>query len=250
VNLKNNILTSIVSNDPYEGMTPANCIPDNCFCEALRYGEWIRQPANTWSNLAFLVFTIALIWILYKHKPNRNNKLIQNPSYTWLYAFGCFLTGAGSFYYHASFTFIAQWFDVMGMYFAVTFFAIYNLDRLYNWKSARFVLIYLIVNAALGFFLYAIPEARRYLFGTCFGILLVSAVYSQWKLKTAINSKYLLWAFISFAVGFAIWILDIKHIVCEPTSLFQLHSFWHVLTALSGFLIYLYYYSEDLSESH
>ena len=51
--------------DPYYGMEPANCIPDNCFCEAIRYGEWIRQPANTWSNLFFILIAeiILLIWI-------------------------------------------------------------------------------------------------------------------------------------------------------------------------------------------
>ena len=31
------------------------------FCEAPRAG-WIRQPANTWSNLAFVVAGLAVAW--------------------------------------------------------------------------------------------------------------------------------------------------------------------------------------------
>ena len=64
-----------------------------------------------------------------------------------------------------------------------------------------------------------------------------------------INAKYLFWSMFSFGLAFALWILDIKKIVCDPNSLWQLHSIWHILTALSGLLIYLYYFSEDDTES-
>ncbi len=230
--------------DPYFGMAPANCLPDDCFCEAVRYGEWIRQPADTWSNLAFILISIVIVWMVYYRKPGWSNTLVQHPSYSWLFALASFLTGVGSFYYHASLTFISQWFDVMGMYFSVTFFIIYNLDRLYKIGPAKVFILYFAVNIFLGVLLVTIPEARRYLFGSFMLLLLVSVYYSQSKLKTEIRTTYLYLAIACFAVAFGLWILDIKKIVCTPDSLFQLHAIWHCLSALSGFLIYMYYRSE------
>lgn len=226
-------------------MIPANCMPDECFCEAIRYGEWIRQPANTWSNIGFLIVTVLIIWVLYRNNTKRNNLLISYHSYSWLFAFGCFLTGVGSFYYHASFTLLGQWFDVMGMYFSITFFTVYNIDRLYKLKPLRFFLLYLIINILLCFFLTSFPETRRYLFGSFVLLFLGSAFYAQNKLKTIISNKYLFWSMLCFGLGFGLWILDIKKIVCAPYSLWQLHSVWHILTAMSGLFIYLYYFSED-----
>jgi len=220
-------------------------MPDNCFCETIRYGEWIRQPANTWSNLAFVIITVIILWVLYSTKTNRKNQLLTYHSYTWIFAFGCVLTGAGSFYYHASFTLLGQWFDVMGMYCAITFFTVYNIDRLYYLKPVKFVIVYLAINTLLCFFLTSFPEIRRYLFGVFVFVFLGSVFYSQIKLKTIISGKYLYLSMLSFGLGFGLWILDIKKIVCSPHSLWQLHSFWHVLTAMSGLFIYLYYFSED-----
>jgi hypothetical protein len=233
--------------DPYLGIEPANCMPDNCFCEAIHYGSWIRQPANTWSNLAFIAVALGILWILYRNRTDRSNLLLSHPVYTWLFAFGCTLTGLGSFYYHASFTLMGQWFDMMGMYFSITFFTIYNIDRLYGIKPVKFISLYLATNLLLCLFLTAVPEVRRYLFAAFVLLFLASIFYTQNKLKTKINAKYLFWSMFSFGLAFALWILDIKKIVCAPNSLWQLHSIWHLLTALSGLLIYLYYFSEDNS---
>ena len=231
--------------DPYFEMEPANCMPDNCFCEAIHYGGWIRQPANTWSNLAFIAVALGILWILYRKKTDRSNLLLTHSTYTWLFAFSCLLTGVGSFYYHASFTLMGQWFDMMGMYFSITFFTIYNIDRLHGIKPFKFISLYLATNLLLCFLLTSVPEVRRYLFAAFVLLFLASIFYTQNKLKTRIKAKYLLWSMLSFSLGFALWILDIKKIICAPNSLWQLHSIWHILTAMSGLFIYLYYFSEN-----
>lgn len=235
----------ISPDDPYFGMRQATCMPDECFCEALRYGEWIRQPANTWSNLGFIAVAILIFILLGRNNDKTRNRLTIYPSMSWLFAFGCFLTGAGSLFYHASFTFVGQWFDVMGMYFSITFFLIYNIDRLYDLKPVKVYLAYFGINVFLGMCLYFIPEARRYIFGTFVILLVMSVFYSQWKLKTRIETKYIVWAIVSFAVAYVLWILDLKHIICEPNSLWQLHAVWHLLGAVSAMCIYLYYFSEN-----
>ena len=239
----------ISPDDPYFGMRQATCMPEDCFCEALRYGEWIRQPANTWSNLGFIGVAILIVVLVSRCKGDEQNRLITYPSLSWLFAFGCLLTGVGSFFYHASFTFISQWFDVMGMYFSITFFLIYNLDRLYDLKPVKVYLAYFAMNGLLGLALYVIPEARRYLFATCVLLMVASIFYTQWRLNTPIKTKYILWSILGFGVAYVLWVLDLKHIVCEPHSLWQLHSVWHLLSAASALFIFMYYLSEEEKQS-
>jgi hypothetical protein len=39
--------------------------------------------------------------------------------------------------------------------------------------------------------------------------------------------------------------LDLNHIVCDPDGLLQGHAVWHILTAASAGLLYLYYRSAE-----
>ena len=60
-----NSLPHIVNSDFFQvwySLQPATCMPDHCFCEEVKNGL-IRQPVNTWSNLAF-IFTGILTMIL------------------------------------------------------------------------------------------------------------------------------------------------------------------------------------------
>jgi len=172
------------------------------------------------------------------------NQLARNKSLVYLYAFSCFLVGVGSFFYHASLSFVGQWIDVMGMYLSVTFFILYNVYRLRTWRPISFYFSYFLLNILLGYLLYFYPHARRYLFGSFIFILICSIIYAQLKLRTMINHRYIISAITAFLLGFTIWILDIKKIACQGDSLLQGHAFWHFFTALAGLLIYFYYLSE------
>ena len=88
----------------WSGWAPATCMPDGCFCEAVRAGT-IAQPANFWSSFAFVLVAIVL-WM------NGGRRL---------YVAALFLVGTGSAFYHASLTFAGQVADMSGMYFVATF---------------------------------------------------------------------------------------------------------------------------------
>jgi len=96
--------------------TPASCLPNDCFCEAVRDG-FIRQPINTYSNLAFVLAGLMMIafgrddW----SRGKRNNLMQSHRAYLLIFGFAAIVIGVGSFFYHASLTFIGQWFDLMGM---------------------------------------------------------------------------------------------------------------------------------------
>lgn len=78
----------------------ANCLPDKCFCETIHYNS-IAQPMNSLSNIFYLYVGI---WILFSQK--------QWSYFSIMYAYIVILLGLGSFFYHATLTFLGQWWDV------------------------------------------------------------------------------------------------------------------------------------------
>lgn len=235
----------------WENWAPATCMPKHCFCESLHTGT-IRQPANTYSNLGFVLVGLPIVSMLRRNRslkdsgrPAKNNLINNVPLYTIVYGWAVVLVGLFSMFYHASMTFVGQWFDVMAMYLLATFIVLYNMARTFRWTGQRFLSLYLASNVILGFFLAYVPLVRRQLFGGLIALVLVTEVYDQIKRKPSINRWLLGAAALSLGLAFTIWILDIKHIWCSQNSLIQGHAFWHLLCAVSGGFVYLYYRSED-----
>eukprot|EP01094_Clydonella_sp_ATCC50884_P001324 TRINITY_DN109_c0_g1_i3.p1 TRINITY_DN109_c0_g1~~TRINITY_DN109_c0_g1_i3.p1 ORF type:complete len:183 (+),score=58.84 TRINITY_DN109_c0_g1_i3:139-687(+) len=102
-----------VDGELWEGWPQATCMPDDCFCEAPRLNTLIRQPANTWSNLAFVV---VALYVLSLGRYGRTFRSSPPPSPLFAkmsvcFAVGCVIEGMGSFFYHQSLTYAGQWFD-------------------------------------------------------------------------------------------------------------------------------------------
>src|SRR5688500_11844388 len=82
----------------WQAAAPATCMPDACFCEGIRAGG-VRQPANAWSSLSFVVVAIGVVLTTERRR------------FVELFVIAAFLLGATSAYYHASLTFFGQWLD-------------------------------------------------------------------------------------------------------------------------------------------
>jgi dihydroceramidase len=267
---------------PWAGWRPATCLPDACFCEPISDG-FIRQPMNTWSNLAFVLVGLLILEDVLRPASTRSNLLAQRRTYGVIYGTAVILIGLGSWFYHASLTFIGQWFDVMGMYLLGTFMVLYNIARLLassqvmhpyaSWKGVGtpfvqmtgriFALGYVLFNIVLGLSLIIVPELRRYLFGMLLVVTIALEVIIRYRsrgfsrnhsgytdrLKPQIQTGYFIVALLIYVLAQIIWTLDLNHSVCDPHGVLQGHAAWHVLTALSAGLLYLYYRSErtDLS---
>lgn len=235
---------------PWAAWRPATCLPDACFCEAIGSG-FIRQPIATWSNLAFVLAGWLILEDVLRPTFTRSNLLTQRRTYGLVYAAAVILIGLGSWFYHASLTFVGQWFDVMGMYLLGTFMVLYNVARLRPLSGRAFALSYVLFNIALGLSLIVVPELRRYLFG----VLLVTTIALEIALRRGRNPvsadlRYFIAALLIYVLAQIIWTLDLNHIVCDPTSVLQGHAVWHMLTALSAGLLYLYYRSENQLRLH
>jgi hypothetical protein len=207
-------LTALLPAEFWSSWKPATCLPDGCFCEAVRQGP-IAQPANFWSSFAFLLVAI-LLWA----KGDRR-----------LYAAALFLVGAGSALYHGSLTFAGQVADMSGMYFVATFAILDGLERKGKISGREPAIAFLAANALLISMQVAFPDARRYVFAALILCMLMVERDTGW-------SRHLKWAIAIFGIGFAFWVVDKTHLLCAPESLWQGHAVWHLTGAGAAWVLY------------
>ena len=215
----------------------ASCMPDSCFCEAVR-PSGISQPANAWSSLSFAV--VAAIVVL---RWARSSTRLRE-TYFLLYALTLFVVGLGSAYFHATLSFRGQFLDVLGMYLIGTFALLYSIGRLTGLTGTALATTYLGLNAVLAALLYWVPVARRVTFGLLIvGVLVVEMLIRRKGLKTG-DAGFLKIAVGVMAVAFVIWIFDYTRTICAPTSLIQGHAVWHMLGAVASWHLFRYYESQ------
>src|SRR5262249_44255302 len=146
------------------------------------------------------------------------------------YGGACVAVGLGSIFYHASLTFAAQFFDVMGMYLFATFALLYALARLVPFGVMTFFGGYLRLNVALAYLQASAPSLRRWLFAG----LLVAAVMFESRARRRSDSsdpRFLRAALLTLGAAFGVWVLDVTKVLCAPRSWLQGHALWHILCA-------------------
>jgi hypothetical protein len=229
---------------------PASCMPDDCFCEAIRRST-VAQPSNTWSSFGFVLIGVLIIGtarydLSRKDEQAKSNPMIRHMAAAALYGISLAIIGVGSAFYHASLTFVGQFFDVMGMYLLAGFILIYNLHRLSSIAQRTFVISYIMLNFILGYTLIAFPILRRALFA----MLIIAALIIEHRLKLKKKSSgegdFIKMALLMLAAAFIFWVLDYTRILCAPGSWLQGHALWHILGALAAGSLYLHYRSENL----
>lgn len=234
----------VLANTPaatWGAMQPATCLATGgCFCEGVRVDDPLRQPANTWSSLGFVV---AGIYIAAASIPlPRPSRLI--PLYRVAFGLMAVIVGVGSAYYHASLTFIGQFFDILGMFLISSFVLVYAVQRWRGWSNTRSIAVYAGFNLILTLLQIAIPDLRRYTFAVVLIIgLLMEYIYHRQR-KPVIAVHWLHLGLAIFALAYGIWILDNSRVVCDPASILQGHALWHLLGAVATVCLFRYYASE------
>lgn len=201
---------------------PATCMPDACFCEAVR-AEGILQPANAISSFAFVIVALVM--------------LVRGKNRALAICFGItlILVGLGSYYYHAHLNFTGQTFDILGMYLVATVALMFGLNRLKPMASGVLFGGYVAFNALLIAAVSFLPALRRWIFAVLLlGVLAV-------ELKRPNERKNLMRAIAIMSIAFVIWIIDFTRIACAPTSIVQGHAIWHILGAVASWYLYKHY---------
>ncbi len=226
------------------------------FCELNHMNELFREPVNTLSNLAYLLYGSICI-AFYKNdllKKMRGNLIVEFPEFSLLMGFAFLYLAFGSFYYHASLTKVAQRHDMAATYTVTVFPVIINvLNLLIGFKkSSNF--LFRKQTAQVGFFVIVITSIFFYVFKwhlnanivlpLMFILIGVTSFLSVSFFEGKSYIWFLLFGFFFLLVAFGLWYADRFNFWCNPVGIFQGHAVWHFLTGLAAFFVYLFLRSE------
>ena len=218
---------------PWEGLAH---VP-SAFCEE-PLCSWVKEPANTWSNVGFLIVGLLILTCA------RSQRALHLRGLGWI----CIATAVGSAFYHASESAIGQVLDHAGMYLGGAYMLGVNVRRLFRWRRVAVHLLFWTTFGTLLFAMIRFPKAGNALYAgqtaiCCVGLEL--ALYFRYGRVTRYRWLAGYWG--TFLMGYAIWMLDYRHVLCNPTNhLFNGHAAWHLLDAAAMFFMYLYYRQFDV----
>ena len=208
------------------------------FCEAARDG-WVKQPANTFSNLGFVVAGLAIA----VHAERRPLGGLATP-YACLVVF----LGPASAAMHATQSSLGGRFDLLSMYLVASFAAAYALMRWVRQGRTFFWQLFLLFVAAcelVGLAGDDVPVVQQS-GNVAFAALLLVAVVTEvriWRRDRATDLRWGAAALGTILLAFAIWNAT-KSAWCDPASLLQGHAAWHLLDALAAYLLFRLWASE------
>ncbi len=198
----------------------------------------VAEPANTWSNLAYLAVAAFLFWFT-RGSPSRVQRF---------WASAAFWVGTTSFAYHATVAFATQVFDFWGMYFFFCLVLLLNVVRTGAVAKHRFF----VTLWACIFSLTALTVVVGKIGLPVQGIVVLLIVLTLATEVVASRSQvvdhrwlYATLAFIAVAFGFSA--SDASRAWCDPSShVLQGHAIWHVLGSCSMLCAFFHYRQFDL----
>lgn len=215
------------------------------FCEAPHDG-WIRQPANTVSNVGFVVAGLLIASRVGRGAPS---DAVMSSTVATLYACVVVLLGPASAAMHATQSEWGGHLDMLSMYLIAGFAASWAWVRWVRRGTAAFVGAYVACVAAcelVGLWPDPVPVVH-YSGNLAFGLLLLAAVVLETALwrrgATELVFRHGVVALSAMLVAFAIWLLSTNG-WCDPTSLWQGHAGWHLLCAVAAYWLFRLYESE------
>lgn len=226
---------------PWYSITESQGAPNIKWCEETLC-QWISEPANTWSNLGYLIIASIILFLSVKNRHNFKLKL-----------FGpiVFFMGAMSFFYHLSNFYGSQLLDFIGMFVFVSWPLGFNLIRLGKMKNAYllpFILLWTLTLTLLTHVMY-LGEMKFQGIILVAGISIILTEFLAYK-KNPIESKWFVTSIILLIVAFGFSLADGTRFWCDPTAhgiFSQGHALWHWLASVAMLTIYLHYSQDALN---
>lgn len=140
--------------DPCTHADPGSGRPDICFCERydLTHPRLVQQPANTWSNLGYVVVGLLILWQVGTDRAraiNARNSMEGASLYAIGYGALVLFLGPASMLFHATLRNWGGWGDVMSLILYGGFLLLYDLVRCLRWNTIVFGTIYLALTVVL-----------------------------------------------------------------------------------------------------
>jgi hypothetical protein len=188
---------------------------------------WVNEPANAWSNLAYIAVAVAM----QVFGPRTPGRVLR------FFPIAVYLVGLMSFTYHATNNYLTQLFDFLGMYLFCYLLLMLNARRLGRVTERAFLpALAALVVVTLGLTLVAnrlsIP-IQALVFLLIVGVIATEAVIRRRRGRVySLRWFYVAVALLVVAATFSV--LDVTRTWCDPTNHWiQGHALWHVLTALA-----------------
>jgi Ceramidase len=207
---------------PWSGFTPPNvdwCEEELC--------AWITNPADTWSNLLYVVLGL---W-MWREARRRGSRALA--------PFGpaSIAVGVFSFAYHASYTWLLQFFDFVGMFLFCFCVLALNARRL-GWIAARHQTAATLAGVAGASALVPVLFERGIPIQGLVLLLVLAMIAQELRLRRrdgALPAHRLWWAALALLAGAAVFsALDVTRAWCDPRNHWlQGHALWHLLSAAS-----------------
>jgi len=209
-------------------------LPNVKWCEETLCGI-IAEPANTWSNLAYLIVAAGLFF--YTRKDTDRILRFWAPVAFWV--------GITSLVYHASVTFIFQVLDFWGMYFFFGLVLLLNLVRMGKVAAATFFRTLYISIFALTAFTVVVAKLNLPIQGIV-GIMIVLTLVTEGLAfrvsKVKIDYRFLAGTLVFISAAAAFSGSDASGARCDPHDhIFQGHAIWHVLGSIAITFAHFHY---------
>lgn len=193
----------------------------------------LAQPANTFSNLAFILVGVWCIFLLRKTKFKD----------LYLFPLSFIIIGLSSGFYHATATFVGQFFDFFSIYIlgsVLLYFAIKHFIKSKFWLIVGLS----IFTILLGFILWFLPFLRIIIAI----IELFALIYlgrKNWSKH--VNTKPFKTALLVFVGSFIVWNLDLFYIwnIDTVEHFINGHALWHILNSISLYFAFRYYLERE-----
>ncbi len=219
------------------------------YCETNRMAQLLREPVNSWTNMAFVWLGFAAWAIAWRERTStlqQDSFLKRYPVFSWSFGAAMLVLGAGSFFYHASLSRVGQRWDMTGVYAVASFPIVFNGVRtlaLFVKPQHHQTLAGAGVVALLGvdvlFYAFKWSLEGKIALPVLFILTLLSFGMWRWASGQQLPWSRLGLALATGSCGVVAWWLDLTKIVCAPESLWQGHGIWHVMMGLSAFFLYL-----------
>ncbi|MBK7401673.1 MAG: ceramidase domain-containing protein [Myxococcales bacterium] len=218
------------SHDPWAALALGTDGLSAKYCELNRFGGYLRQPINSLSNAAFALAGVA---VLADHRVGRLSVSLRR-----LFAASLFALAAGSGFFHASITLVAQRMD-MGATYAVVLALIgfsFAIERPVE-EHARWLAGIVVVDLVF-------VGLDLYRFGAwLLPLLLLLCLGAALRVLSRVrhSARHLVLAGVGILTGATAWGLDERKVLCAPESVLQWHALWHCATAFGALHLFWFF---------
>ncbi len=187
---------------------------------------WLQQPANTWSNIGYLIAALLIL---------RSRQKVHEKSFFLWTTFGLFL---GSSFFHMSGTNVGKLLDVGVMLVLSMGICSLAIERYFRWERKK-TLTFFGVGLFLSLLFLAIFDVANipFSFQIIVGAVLEFQMIREKRGKLDGNILSLA-IFIEFIAGIFL-LLDITRTWCNPENHFiNGHAVWHLVSAAAIYTLY------------